>query len=47
MDLRSSDMTLTIDPGDSGTQKKARLKELKANGKCFWFTVLALEPGIT
>ena len=33
MDLRSADMTLAIDPGDSRTQKKAQLKDLKANGK--------------
>jgi lipopolysaccharide export system protein LptA len=33
MDLLSSDMTLTIDPADPKTQKKAQLKELTANGK--------------
>jgi len=33
LDLLSSDMTLTIDPADPKTQKKAQLKELTANGK--------------
>jgi lipopolysaccharide export system protein LptA len=33
MDLRSSDMMLTIDPDDPKTQKKAQLKDLTANGK--------------
>jgi lipopolysaccharide export system protein LptA len=33
MDLVSADMTLTIEPADPKTQKQARLKELKANGK--------------
>jgi lipopolysaccharide export system protein LptA len=33
MDLRSTDMTLTIEPADPTTQKKAQLKTLTANGK--------------
>jgi lipopolysaccharide export system protein LptA len=33
MDLRSTDMTLIIDPADPKTQKKAQLKSLTANGK--------------
>jgi lipopolysaccharide export system protein LptA len=33
MDLHSTDMTLTIEPADPTTQKKAQLKNLTASGK--------------
>jgi len=33
MDLQSANMTLIIDPGDPKTQRKAQLKELKADTK--------------